>query len=171
MVWAYGSSLVTNDNTIVTVNWEKFLVKILSLVQPMTKIKLTKFLMVEIFGTRITREMCTRRQPFWKLCSWLGSLLVLIRDVNSKLITWLVFQILKDCCQHVYQHKQSPCIQGGGGYHEKRPWWKVQSVLLTSCSTWKATFFLIESHSSPHEYIVNLMCNIRVYDGGEYSRD
>ena len=119
MVWTYGSSLVTTDNTIVTVN-------------------LTWF-------TAGTHSWC---------------------QFEATSSQRMIFQILKDRCQHVCQRKRSPCIQGGGGYHEKRPWWKAQSVLLTSCSMWQATFFLIESHSSPHECIVNLMCNMRLCDGG-----
>ena len=30
--------------------------------------------------------MCTQRQPFWVLCSWFGTLLFLIHDVNWKLL-------------------------------------------------------------------------------------
>ena len=59
------------------INWEKFSVKIFSLVQPTTKIKLAK---------KFWQWKFTVRRLFWIICCWLGSLLVLTRDVNSKLL-------------------------------------------------------------------------------------
>ena len=50
------------------------------------KLNSRKFLTVQIFGMKITRAKCIQRQPFWMLYSWLGSLLVLICDVNLKLL-------------------------------------------------------------------------------------
>ena len=143
MVWAYGSSLVTTDNTIVAINWEKFCVKILSLVQPTTNIKLTK-----IFDDG----------NFWyKNNVW---------DVHTKtavlkalLLTWftagthsrcqfeatsswrVIFQILKDRCQYVCQLTQAIVL------HTRR--WRL---------SWKKA--LVKSAVSTADFLQHVTSNI-----------
>ena len=68
-----------------TINWERFGVRIISLAHPTMKIKLMKQFRRKFDGMK-SRAMCTQRQLFRILFSLLSSLLVLIHDVNSKLL-------------------------------------------------------------------------------------
>ena len=86
--------------------------------------------------TKIRHAICTQRQPFWMLCSWLDSLLAASPHSRYQFETWrVVFRIPKDRCQHVCQCKRSPCKHGSGeGYRGQRLWKEAWSVLYIHSS-------------------------------------